>query len=155
MPGGPYYGDPEAVKLYNRNIKSLDVNDFDTQLDLFDSVASVRMLADLYTIFVSIPPPTSRNVNVISVLWLYAMTEEIQSSKSATARTAETGYQQRVESQYDKLLREIKSGEKIVPGAIRTTSTPQLYVYTPQRVQPSAADHPITIADTFPHGLRH
>ena len=156
MAGVLYYGDPQALKLYNSSVKSFTVSDdFDEQVAIYDSIATPRMLSDLYVTFLSIPPPTSKQVNVISVLWIFAMTEEIQETKGqTTARNAQTGYQENIESRYDKLLREIKAGEKIVPGAVRGQTVPVISIYTSERVVPSDYESPIVVAEQFPHGLR-
>jgi hypothetical protein len=151
----PYYGSVDALKAFNRNVKSLANPDAPAQIEAFDAAARAEMESDLAAAFVQWPEPDGTMANVLSVLWLYKMTELIQSEASATVRVRGE-YGEQTLSRYDKLLGEIKSGAKIVPGAIRRKgAAPRALVFASPAIAPNPnPGTPREIQTVWQRGLR-
>lgn len=153
-----YYGDPEVLKLFNKNIESLvgASADFEAQVALYDSMVVQELEGDLSAIYDSWPDPNGKQQNSISLLWVYGMSALIQSTKTATQRSGSGSVPgDNFQKKYNDLLGKLKKGQLVVPGAIAGTgSLPGVKAYTANRVFIRDAESPRDVGDLMPHGLR-
>jgi hypothetical protein len=124
----PYYGNPLALRVYNPALKAtLEGPDASEIIDQFDSIIRPVLESDLSQIFKSWPEPDNgATSNPISSLWVLLMSHHLQmtrsSGMSAAGGNAVSG---NFSKMYDDLLQDIKSKNKIVPGAVRFSSGPK------------------------------
>lgn len=156
----PYYGNPESLRILNKNIASLSDAEltFDEQVAAWNSLVVVELEADLYSVFTSWPDPDSTDLNVISKLWALLMTRELQAAKFATNSVGQpSSYGEEIQGRYDMLLEDIKSGRKLVPGAVRHSAGPTQSSMARRRWDISESEQPNEpegSSDVLQRGLR-
>jgi len=156
--GGPYYGDPESVRLMNANVTTIkNADTFEQQIEMWSSIATPVLEGHLAAVFSDWPDGDSTNRNAISTLWVLAMTMLIQTGKFATntpgAQSATAGT---AGDLYGQLLKDLEAGRMVVLGATRV-GRPSATNASNRRWKMSdknSPDEPEGVGDTFQHGLR-
>lgn len=153
-----FYGNPETLRGLNKNLKTLDDQDFLEQVTTADNLLRPQLEGDLRSIFSSWPAATSLDQNAISTLWHYLLTQHFQATKlSSNTMGQMSGFGKDVKDEYALLLQSMKAGNTIVPGAVRA-SRPKISNMAKQRwvvSEGNQPDEPQGVADNFPKGLRN
>lgn len=152
-----YYGNPETLRLYNKNVAEVLQDDYDGQIEAWNETAQLELESELYQLLSSWPVANSTNQNIISTLWLMKMTQLIQQSEFAANTVASTSpWGSDIQSQYDALIEKIRNGSMVVVGASRENSTPSITSGGTKRFElEQEYTDPKVPSDNFPKGLRH
>lgn len=163
MPGPPYYGNPAALKVLNRNVESFagdKAQDFDGQVQIYDEILLPAMLGRLAGRFTSLPAPTNKQATILSTLWAYGMSALIQPAKKSATPSGQSGSNKSGvgstwEERYETLMKQILRGEIPVDGATAGGVGPSSRAGMPERTTYSEGPtEPVEIDRVFQHGNR-
>lgn len=153
-----FYGDPDVVQTLCRNLQSIARSGtWDAEITVANEIVEPMMLANLDSIFKSLPDKTSTNATMLGVLWCYEIARHLQENLSL-ANT--TGMRSAIVQKYDDKIEEIYSGIRSrrykIPGAARRgSSSPAGVAYTAPRLTINdKEDGPDNVSDAFQRGLR-
>lgn len=154
-----YYGNPETVRSLNRHLTSFVDANFDDLLAVYDDLATPEIESDLYSVFSAWPvADNGATKSVIASLWVYKVSIIANTFITSQNRQAtKSSLVDSLQGMYDKLLEDMKSGRKNVPGATRTSQTPAATAFAKQRwviSEDNQPDEPEGVGDLFKGGLR-
>ena len=151
-----YYGDPEVVRRYCRNLGTMASSpEWETHLALADAESSLVVEADLAPIYEAVPAPNSTMRDAASLLWLYETVGVIQQMETMATRVRQEGTVDPFEKRYERVLQRLQNGEIMIPGAIRRKgANPSIRILKGYRFLPDKGVTADEIRTVFQRNLR-